>query len=125
MSKSPRDLLRTLALKHSGVEEGIACKGTAVESSAFKVGKKTFLFARDLDMRLKLQESLAEAEKHASQDPSQYSVGAGGWILVKFGSVGVPPRELLTRWVDESYRIMAGGAAPAGKKATARKKTKR
>ena len=126
--RSPTQILRSLALRHTEVEEGIACKGTAVESSSFKVRKKTFLFARDVEMMVKLQESLSEAKRFASQDPSRYRVG-GGWVSVKFGAGALPPRELLTRWVAESYRLMAGqsgavtqnkGGSPAAKKKAAR-----
>jgi len=99
--------LRTIALRHPDTEEGIACEGTAVESSAFKVRKKTFLFARKVDLRLKLLESLPEANQLAAKEPERYSVGIGGWILVKFGEQP-PPIDVLKAWIDESYKLMLG-----------------
>src|SRR6266852_923892 len=64
--------LRTIALRHPDTEEGIACNGTAVESSAFKVRKRTFLFARKVDLRLKLLESIPEANQLAAKEPDIY-----------------------------------------------------
>jgi len=36
------EFLHTAASQHAGVDETIACKGTAVESASFKVGGKAF-----------------------------------------------------------------------------------
>jgi hypothetical protein len=58
----PEQAMRQAALRCPDVEEGIACKGTAVECSAFKARKKTFLFVRAEDARVKLHESLVEAD---------------------------------------------------------------
>ncbi len=104
-------------MRHPGVDEGIACKGTAAESSAFKVRNKTFLFARETQMMVKLDESLPEATRLAQEDPSHYRVGSG-WVTVKFGSL--PAREMLVRWIAESYRIMAGAGGAAVKKTVRR-----
>src|SRR5713226_4595552 len=38
--------LRRAALRHPDVEEGLACKGTVIESVTFKVQGKAFLFLR-------------------------------------------------------------------------------
>ena len=119
--KTPTEILRTLALRHAEVEEAIACKGTPLESSAFKVRKKTFLFARDAEMMVKLQESLPEARKQASQEPGRYRVGGGGWVSVKFGGGALPPRELLTRWIAESFRLMTVERSAPKKKAAKKK----
>jgi hypothetical protein len=105
--------LRKFASQFPGVEETIACRGTAVESSAFKVGKKTFLFLRAADARLKLEQSLSEAAKLAKKEPSRYSAGAMGWIKVEL-MPEPPPLDLLRRWIDESYRLMSA-SAPARK----------
>ncbi len=117
-SKSSKAILRALATKHPEVEESIACKGTAVESSAFKVDKKTFLFARDVQMMVKLEESLPEAKELAAREPERYKAG-GGWVTVKFDGGVLPPRELLARWIAESYRLMT---APAAKPKAAKRR---
>ena len=57
--------LRSLALKYPDCEEGIACKGTAIECSTFKVKGKAFLFVGRTEVRLKLADSIAEARKLA------------------------------------------------------------
>jgi predicted DNA-binding protein (MmcQ/YjbR family) len=109
--------LQKFASQFPGVEETIACQGTAVESSAFKVGKKTFLFLRAVDARLKLDESLAEAAKLAKKEPGRYSAGTMGWIKVEL-SPEPPPLDLLKRWIGESFRLMSA-SAPARKKKAA------
>ena len=108
MPTSPREILRALALAHPDVEEALACKGTALESSAFKVRKKTFLFARDVEMMIKLDESLPEARRLAAQGANDFRVGAGGWVSVKFGAGKLPAKELLSRWIAESSSIHSG-----------------
>lgn len=104
--------LRALAAKYPGVDEGVACKGTALESSTFGVKKKAFLFLADArepcTVRLKLAKSVAEARKLAAQDPARYAIGAGGWAKLTFPAADPPPLELLKRWVDESYRVVTG-----------------
>jgi hypothetical protein len=119
--------LRTLALKYSDCEEGVACKGTAIECSTFKVGGKAFLFLGRADLRVKLSDSLPEAEKLAAREPGRVTVGAHGWVKVTFSADEPPPLDVLGRWIDESYRLMAGGAvakaSKAKKKSAPRKRT--
>jgi len=100
--------LLSVALGHPGAEEGIACQGTALESSAFKARKKTFLFMGRSDARLKLAASQVEAQKLAKSDPDHYRVGALGWVTVKYSEDAPLPVDLLTRWIDESYRTVLG-----------------
>jgi hypothetical protein len=100
--------LRAAALGHPGAEEGIACQGTALESSAFKARNKTFLFMGRSDARLKLAASRAEAQELAEKDPAHYRVGALGWITIKWSDDTPLPVELLTRWIEESYRTVVG-----------------
>jgi hypothetical protein len=102
----PWHALRTAALRYPEAEEGIACKGTAIECSAFKARKKTFLFLGAADVRLKLRESIAEATKLASKEPSRYEVGSLGWVKVKLSAGEPPPLDLLEKWLDESYRVV-------------------
>jgi len=102
----PGQALRTAALRYPEAEEGIACKGTAIECSAFKSRKKTFLFVGAADIRLKLRESIAEAAKLAAKEPGRYEVGALGWVKVKLSAGEQPPLDLLEKWIDESYRVV-------------------
>src|SRR5947209_8199382 len=103
--------LRKLALKYPEVEEGIACKGTVVECATFKARGKAFLFLARTNLRLKLGESLAEAVALAAKEPGRYEVGAHGWIKVTIGDDPLP-LDVLTRWIDESYRLLAQRGAP-------------
>src|SRR5262245_7280694 len=116
--------LRKLALRHPGTEEGVACAGTALESRTVRAGKRAFLFLRPGELRLKLRESLPEAAKLASKDSNSYSVGANGWVKAAFDAGGVP-LDTLAKWIDESYRLIAGGTASEDgqKKARAKKKS--
>ncbi len=101
--------LRKLALRHPDAEEGVACEVTAVEKRTVKAGKKAFVFLGVSDVMLKLAESLPEARRLASKDPS-YRVGANGWVKATFGDGASPPLDLLAKWIDESHRLAAGGA---------------
>lgn len=130
--------LRKIALRYPEAEEGIACKGTAVECSAFKARNKTFLFVGAAEVRLKLQQSLAEATKLAVKEPGRYQVGFLGWIKATLNHGESPPPGLFERWIDESYRLIVHkhlvamlpecdvpttGSPKAAKKKPARKKS--
>lgn len=117
MSTRTIQAFKRAAMQHPDVEEGIACKGTVLESSAFKARKKTFLFLRSTQARLKLRESLPEATLLASKEPALYSVGSLGWVLVKLDADTAVPPERIKEWVGESYRVVVGEpAAPPAKR---------
>ena len=111
------------ARRHPGIEEGVACAGTKLESRTVKVRGKAFAFFGPGTLRLKLGSSLAEAQAFAARAPDACSAGAGGWIAVRFVA-GAPPAAVLRRWLDESHALFAGGGAPA-KKAKKAKKARR
>jgi hypothetical protein len=115
-NRDPVRSLRAAALALPGVEEGIACAGTALESCTFKARGKSFLFLRAQELRLKLDGSLAEASKAAARSGGACQVGAGGWVKVTFGA-GAPPLEQLARWVGESHGLMAGAKPVAPRRA--------
>ena len=98
--------LAKIALAFPEVEVGIACKGTAVECVTFKARGKAFLFLARTNLRLKLGKSLPEASALAAKEPDRYEVGAHGWIKVTSGDKPLP-MDVLTRWIDESYRLLA------------------
>ena len=119
MAAAPRSAgiqgaLKKIALRHAGVEEDVACKGTPIESAAYKVRKKSFLFVGAGKARLKLESSLGEAKKLAKANPGACDVGKLGWVAVSLGP-DAPPPSVLERWISESYAL----AAPAGAKTTA------
>jgi hypothetical protein len=59
------------------VEEGLACKGTVIESVTFKVQGKAFLFLRPEKAMLRLDRSHDEAATLAAKKPACYKVGSG------------------------------------------------
>ena len=103
----PVDTLRAAALTYPETQEGVACAGTAAERPTVNVRDKAFLFLGEADLRLKLRESLPEAAEWAGREPGDCSVGAGGWVKVTFDDEASLPLDVLTRWVGESYRLLA------------------
>ena len=94
------------AAKLPGVSEGIACAGTALESRTLKIGGKAFAFFGPTDLRVKLAGSLAQAQRLAKTKPGSCQPGAGGWTKATLGP-GMLPLSTLTKWIGESYALMA------------------
>jgi hypothetical protein len=94
------------ALKLPEAEEGIACAGTSLEKRTIKARGKAFLFLGQCDAMLKLGDSLGEATALASKQPDRCKVGAHGWVTVAL-SPDLLPLEILQRWIEESYRLLA------------------
>jgi hypothetical protein len=99
--------LRTMALAYPEAQEGIACAGTAAERRTIKARDKAFLFLGEANVMLKLGDSLAEAAELASREPNSCKAGASGWVTLTVAIVETLPPDLLRRWVDESYRLLA------------------
>jgi hypothetical protein len=108
----PIQMLRQTALGHADVEEGIACKGTALESATYKVRGKAFLFVRPGKAMVKLESSLDEATKLARENPACCKVGSGGWVTIEIAHAKDLPIEVLTRWIAESYGLFVAGKKP-------------
>ena len=104
--------LRRAALRHPGVEESVACKGTAVESSSFKVGGKAFLFLRSGTAMLKLEKSKSEAIELARRSPHLCKTGSGGWTTVALTEPSELEPGLLESWIAESYALFSRAAVP-------------
>ena len=98
--------LRTRALGFPEVVEGDSCV-----KRSFKVRKKGFLYlgenAKGYNVMVKLGASLDEATAMAAERPETWSVGKGGWAILKFGPDEAPPEGLIERWMDESFRLQA------------------
>ena len=110
-NKDVLQVLRTVALSYPQAELGVACQGTALESSIVKARNKTFLFMSgagpSCTVRLKLCTSQTEAMQLAANEPGRYKLGAHGWTTISFSESTPPPIELMKRWIDESYRAIA------------------
>lgn len=102
---APSQTLRALALRYPDVSEGASCV-----NRAFKVRKKNFLFVGEkngeVKVMLKLGPSLDAARTRASTE-DKLSVGGIGWVTWWLPGTGDFDQATLTRWVDESYRLMA------------------
>lgn len=98
--------LRSHALALPEVVEGDSCV-----KRSFKVRKTGFLYlgekADEYNVMVKLGPSLEEASELASARPGSWSVGKGGWAILKFEIDERPPDGLLERWLEESYRLQA------------------
>ena len=99
--------VRTLAFSFPETSEGTSCK-----KAAFKAGKKSFCFLQEEDdswnLMVKLDESLEEAELLSEKQPDNYSVGMHGWTTLRFPNGKGPTKRVIDRWVEESYRLLAG-----------------
>jgi hypothetical protein len=94
------------AAKLPGVEEGIACAGTPLESRTLKIAGKAFAFFGPTDLRVKLSRSLPEAQRLAKSRPGSCVPSAGGWTKATLGP-GMLGVSTLTKWITESYRQFA------------------
>jgi predicted DNA-binding protein (MmcQ/YjbR family) len=80
--------------------------------SVAKVNKKVFVFLgggedpEHLGMSVKLGDSREQALGVPDAYPTRYGLGRGGWVTVPFREAS-PPLEVLTDWVEESYRLVA------------------
>ena len=100
--------LGRMALRHPGVEVGVACKGTAAESATYKVNGRAFLFVRPAAAMFKLGESAMEPARFAEKEPGRYVPSSSGWTTVKRPGDAPLPMDAMERWIAESYRLMAG-----------------
>lgn len=98
---------------------------------AIKVRGKTFVFlggeAGTLSVTCKLPASHGAALLLPFAAPTGYGLGKSGWVTASLPAAAEPPIELLSAWIDESYRAVApkklaaqvsggtGAAATAGK----------
>ncbi len=120
-AESTIETLRRTALGHPDVEEGLSCKGTAIESATFKVNGKAFLFLRPGTAMLKLDASLAEASKLAAEKPDGYKVGSGAWVTIALSNPKELSMEVLARWIAESHKLFASSQKKAVKPRSAKK----
>ncbi len=79
--------------------------------SVYKVGKKVFVFfgllESDAGLRLtvKLRDSHEEALAFEWVVPAGYGLDRGGWVTCV--APDDAPLEMLTGWIEESYRLVA------------------
>jgi predicted DNA-binding protein (MmcQ/YjbR family) len=124
--------VRALALAYPGAYEEFPWGDRVI-----KVNKKVFLFmnagGEDLSLSTKLPASHGGALLFPFASPTGYGLGKSGWVTSRFGPRDAPPMEILTQWIDESYRAVApkkmltaldaSPETPAAKPATAKRAT--
>lgn len=101
-----QDDLRALALGYPEVREDFPWG-----HSAFKVRGKAFLFlaAEDdwLTLSVKLPTSHPFALDYPFTESTGYGLGRSGWVSARFRTGDDVPVDVLTAWVDESFRAIA------------------
>lgn len=79
--------------------------------SAFKVKGKSFLFlATDegwLSLSMKLPNSREFALEYPFTKPTGYGLGKAGWVSARFDGDDEVPLDVLSAWLEESYRAIA------------------
>ena len=79
--------------------------------SVYKVGKKVFVFFGVLEVHpalrltVKLRDSHEEAMAFDWVVPARYGLDRGGWVTCTVPDDA--PLEMLTGWIEESYRAVA------------------
>jgi predicted DNA-binding protein (MmcQ/YjbR family) len=98
--------LRDFALRYPEANEDFPWGERVV-----KVGKLIFVCLNRIEdtlkLCLKLTESNADALALTNVSPAGYGLGKNGWIVAEFGPSDEVPLEMLMRWIDESYRVVA------------------
>ena len=104
----PGSMLRAFALKLPGAHEDFPW-GERVA----KVGGKVFVFLGKtaekgaLSLAVKLPVSSGDALDLPFTKPTGYGLGKSGWVTATFAPGQEPPVEILTSWIEESYRAVA------------------
>ena len=79
--------------------------------SVYRVGKKVFVFFGMLDadtalrFTVKLRDSHEEAMSMPWVVPAGYGLDRGGWVTAE--APDDAPADMITAWIEESYRIVA------------------
>ena len=98
--------LRAHALSHPETREDLPWG-----ESAIKVKGKTFVFMRCeanvLGLSVKLTDHHEFALEYPFTSPTRYGLGKAGWVSCRFEGKARPPLDVLTAWIDESYRNVA------------------
>jgi predicted DNA-binding protein (MmcQ/YjbR family) len=80
-------------------------------SRAIKVAGKAFVFMSSVDgvvsIGTKLPQSKAAALKAPFASPTHYGLGRHGWVTCEFPHGEAVPVELLSGYIEESYRAIA------------------
>src|SRR5438445_172562 len=98
--------LRAHAIAYPGATEDFPWGERAIK---IKGKVFTFLSRHDggLNVTVKLPSSGQYALGYAFAKPTGYGLGKSGWVTCSFAQDAEVPTELLTEWIDESFRAVA------------------
>jgi predicted DNA-binding protein (MmcQ/YjbR family) len=103
---NPEAALKKNALLYPGAHEDNPWGHTVV-----KVRNKIFVMLgtdeKGFVFTVKLPISRYFALDYPGTKPTGYGLGKSGWITATFPPAGAVPMEMLTAWLDESYRAVA------------------
>jgi len=127
-TQDPTEPIRVSAASFPDVVVGMSCN-----QYSFKAGKGAFLYvgpgAKGIGFKamFKLDHSMDEARRRATQEPDRYQAGSTGWVTTRFTADKPLPKSVWEKWLRESYEICVGtgAATKRAKKAAAKKTTKK
>lgn len=105
----------TEPIRNAAAEFPSVAAGTSCNQSAFKVGKRAFLYigpgAKGVGYKamFKLDRSRPKAEELAAEEPTRYEVGSTSWVTTRFTAEQPLPQEVWSAWLKESYELAGGG----------------
>ena len=101
----------TEAIREKAASFPEVAKGTSCNQSSFKTRKRSFLFVgpgpkgKGYKAMFKLEASMPEALRLASQKPDRFEVGSSGWVTARFTAADPMPSALWEKWLEESYKL--------------------
>lgn len=108
-AKKARAAVRAFALGLPGAYEDFPW-----EESVAKVNKKVFVFLGGEDpkeyplgMTVKIPAMADLVTGLEACQPAGYGLGKAGWVMVRFAAKDCPKLDVLSEWVEESYRLIA------------------
>jgi predicted DNA-binding protein (MmcQ/YjbR family) len=105
-AENTEQILREFALEYPEAHEDFPWG-----SRVIKVRGKIFFTVNSTEeglvVTMKLPESGKAALKMDNAEPTHYGMGKHGWVTVRFDVDEEPDMDLLTGWMDESYRVIA------------------
>jgi hypothetical protein len=110
VDSDPTDAIRAKAAAFPAVAPGTSCN-----QSAFKVGKRAFLYigpgakGRGFKAMFKLDQSMPQARELAITHPDRFEVGSTGWVTTRFTAEEPLPESVWDTWLEESYGLADRG----------------
>ncbi|MET9319741.1 MmcQ/YjbR family DNA-binding protein [Streptomyces sp. NPDC003038] len=98
-----------------GLPEAVEDHPWGPDDCVIKVNKKIFVFLGSVDgpqqpglsVKLKDEALHGHAMTAPGAEPTGYGLGRSGWVTVPLREKGAPTVEVLSEWVEESYRTVA------------------